>query len=30
MSYDVHLLDRGRIEADANFVLDGAVAATAG
>ncbi|MDZ7746089.1 MAG: N-acyl homoserine lactonase family protein [Halobacteriales archaeon] len=30
MSFDVHVLDRGRIEADANFVVDGAVAATAG
>jgi glyoxylase-like metal-dependent hydrolase (beta-lactamase superfamily II) len=26
---DVHLLDRGRIEADVNFVLDGATVATA-
>ncbi|WP_255149971.1 N-acyl homoserine lactonase family protein [Halorarius halobius] len=26
---DVHLLDRGRIEADANFVLDGSTVATA-
>ncbi len=29
MDFDVHLIDRGRIEADANFVLDGSVVATA-